>query len=151
LVPASAATTATIPTAALAAPKSLGTGEAERLELVGGVRQKGDRASAFDRRAQAPLVLGTGAGRAARFDARSIGQKPAEPVDVLVIDVVDLVDAELANASTVVVLAKVASGTAIAAAAAAAIAAGCGSSQVKPPGNSYQSSVISSVKPQAGC
>src|SRR5258706_13007372 len=54
-------------------------------------------ARALDRRLQFALVHGAGAGDAARQDLAALGHERSQQLDVLVVDIVDLVRAELAD------------------------------------------------------
>ena len=65
--------------------------------MCGGIGQKRHMPRVLQRDGQPTLVLGAGAGLAARLDLGAVGQEAAQPHQVLVVDVVDLVDAELAN------------------------------------------------------
>jgi len=53
----------------------------------------------LQRDGQATLMVGARPGLAARLDLRAVGQVPPETAHVLVVDVIDLVDAELADAA----------------------------------------------------
>src|SRR5262245_54430811 len=61
------------------------------------VRQQCEDACAHDRHAQLPLVLRAGARDAARKHLRALRHEARQQLDVLVVDVVDLVRAELAD------------------------------------------------------
>jgi hypothetical protein len=63
------------------------------------VRQQGHRARALDRVRQLALVPGAAAGDTARNDLAALGDEAAQTPDVLVVDEVDLVCAELADFS----------------------------------------------------
>src|SRR5207247_5613606 len=65
--------------------------------LVRYIRDERDLARALDRRLQLALVHRAGAGDAARQDLAALRHEWADQLDVLVIDVVDLVRAELAD------------------------------------------------------
>jgi hypothetical protein len=54
----------------------------------------------LDRRRQRALVLGAGAGLAARLDHPTIGDEAAHPWDILVVDVLDAIDAESTDLAT---------------------------------------------------
>src|SRR4051812_5061526 len=68
--------------------------------LLRHVRDEGDLAGALDRRLQLALVLGAGAGNASRQDLAALGHERPDQLHVLVVDVVDLVRAELADLAT---------------------------------------------------
>src|SRR5438067_12806110 len=65
--------------------------------LVGHIRNQRDLARALDRGLQVALVHRARAGDAARQDFAALRHERADQLDVLVIDVVDLVRAELAH------------------------------------------------------
>ena len=65
--------------------------------LICRVRQQGQLARAHDRDAQAALVLGAGSRNPPRQHLAALGDEAAQQLDVLVVDVVDLVRAELAD------------------------------------------------------
>ena len=65
--------------------------------LFAHVRHQGDRASALDGGGKLALVLGAGAGHAAGQDLAALAGEAAEPVDILVIDVLDLIHAKFAD------------------------------------------------------
>src|SRR5215831_13005051 len=64
---------------------------------VGRERQQRDGARALQGVGQRPLMLGARPGDAARQDLAPLGQEPAEAADLLVVDVVDALDAERAD------------------------------------------------------
>src|SRR5690242_16512012 len=68
-----------------------------RCASIGHVRDQGDLTRALDRRLQLPLMHRAGAGDAPREDLAALGHERADQLHVLVIDVVDLVRAELAD------------------------------------------------------
>jgi hypothetical protein len=59
--------------------------------------QQGDVAGPFDRGCQAALVRGAYAGEAARHDLPALGHKLLQQPHVLIVDIVNLFDAELAD------------------------------------------------------
>src|SRR5882757_6966941 len=61
------------------------------------VRNQRDLTCTLDRRLQLSLMLGTGTGDPARQNLAALGHKGPQQLDVLVVDVVDLVRAELAD------------------------------------------------------
>ena len=61
---------------------------------VGHERNQCDVAGPLNRKSQSSLMLGTDPGTEPGFYLRSIGNEPAYPVHVLVVDVFDVVDAE---------------------------------------------------------
>ena len=63
-------------------------------DVLGGVRQQRDVACPLQRDGQRPLVARAGAGLASRLDLAALREVAAQPRDVLVVDVADLVDAE---------------------------------------------------------
>src|ERR1041385_6275421 len=65
--------------------------------LLRHVRDEGDLARAFDCRLQLALVLGAGAGNAPRQNLAALGHERPDQLHILVVDVVDLVRAELAD------------------------------------------------------
>src|SRR5262245_13153754 len=67
------------------------------ISSVHDVRNQRDLACALDRRLQLPLVHRAGARDAARQDLAALGDERPQELDVLVVDVVDLVRAELAD------------------------------------------------------
>ncbi len=66
-------------------------------ELVRGVRQQRDRTRALDRRLQLALVEGAGARDPPRKDLPALGDEALEELDVLPVDVLELLRAELAD------------------------------------------------------
>jgi len=64
--------------------------------LVGKGQQR-DVARTLDRDGQSSLVFGTGSCLAAAFDLAAISQESAKHVCLLIVDVVDLIDAEHAD------------------------------------------------------
>src|SRR4030088_3020846 len=67
------------------------------LPLIGHIGDQCDLPRAFDRRLQLALVHGAGARNAARQNLAALGHERPNQLHVLVIDVVDLVRAELAD------------------------------------------------------
>src|SRR5688572_18277748 len=67
------------------------------MTLLRRVRNQRQLARAHQRRAQLPLVHGAGAGNAPRQDLGPLGHERHQELGVLVVDVVDLVRAELAD------------------------------------------------------
>src|SRR6478672_7630262 len=65
--------------------------------LLRHIRDERDLPGALDRRLQLALMLGAGAGDAPRQDLAALGHERTDQLDVLVVDVVDLVRAELAD------------------------------------------------------
>src|SRR4051812_30259893 len=65
--------------------------------LLRHIRDERDLAGALDRRLQLALVLGAGSGNAPRQDLAALGDERPDQLHVLVVDVVDLVRAELAD------------------------------------------------------
>src|SRR6185503_13548626 len=65
--------------------------------LVGHVGDERDLPRPLDRGLQLPLVLGAGPRDPARQDLAALGHERPDQLDVLVVDVVDLVRAELAD------------------------------------------------------
>src|SRR4051812_30655621 len=65
--------------------------------LLRHIRNERDLAGALDRRLQLALVLGAGAGNAPRQDLAALRHERPDQLHVLVVDVVDLVRAELAD------------------------------------------------------
>src|SRR5471032_2690326 len=65
--------------------------------LFGDVRNQRDLPGALDRRLQLALVLRAGSGNAPRQDLAALGHERPDELHVLVVDVVDLVRAELAD------------------------------------------------------
>src|SRR5687768_18389245 len=65
--------------------------------LISGVGQERQLARPHDRHPQPALVLRAGAGNPPRQHLASLGDEAAQQLDVLVVDVVDLVRAELAD------------------------------------------------------
>src|SRR5689334_13262490 len=59
-------------------------------------RQQGDVARLLDGIGQPPLVRGADAGNAARHDLAALGHEGVQQLHILVVDVVDLLDAEAA-------------------------------------------------------
>src|SRR5712692_1684603 len=72
-------------------------GGLQSLVLLGCVRQQRDRPGALERHGQGTLVPRTGPGDAPRQDLAAIADKPAQPRNLLVIDVVDLLRAKRAD------------------------------------------------------
>src|SRR5258707_1395449 len=68
--------------------------------LLRHIRDERDLAGALDRRLQLALVLGAGAGNAPRQDLAALGHERPDQLHILVVDVVDLVRAELADLAT---------------------------------------------------
>src|ERR1700730_7447254 len=68
--------------------------------LVRHVRNQRDLARALDCRLQLPLMHGARARDAPREDLAALGHERPDQLDVLVVDVVDLVCAELADLAT---------------------------------------------------
>src|SRR5580765_1565884 len=68
--------------------------------LLRHIRNERDLPGALDRRLQLALVLGAGSGNAPRQDLAALGHERPDQLDVLVVDVVDLVRAELADLAT---------------------------------------------------
>src|SRR6187399_703245 len=68
-------------------------------DLIGHVRNQRQLTRALDRRLQLPLVQRAGAGDPPRLDLAALGQERRQQADVLVVDVVDLLRAELAHAA----------------------------------------------------
>src|SRR5207237_9122217 len=64
------------------------------LVQLGRVRQQRDRARTLERRRQRPLMPGARPGHAPRQDLASVADKAAQARYLLVVDVVDLLDAE---------------------------------------------------------
>jgi hypothetical protein len=72
--------------------------QASRLAAAAGdKRQESDMACALDCRCQRTLVPGARAELPSRLDLAAFGNVPSQPGDVLVIDLVDVVDAERAD------------------------------------------------------
>src|SRR5215213_11166445 len=67
------------------------------LPLIRGVRQQRQLARPHDRDTQPALMLRAGAGNPPRQHLAALGNEAAQQLDVLVVDVVDLVRAELAD------------------------------------------------------
>src|SRR5262249_15499255 len=65
--------------------------------LLGRLREQRDGAGAPHRAGELPLVAGAAPGDATGRDLAALRHEVAEPADVLVVDQVDSVDAELAN------------------------------------------------------
>src|SRR4029079_11913900 len=65
--------------------------------LIGDVRQQGDLPRALDGRLKLPLVHRAGAGDSAGQNLAALRHERADKLEVLVVDVVDLVRAELAD------------------------------------------------------
>src|ERR1700694_817008 len=65
--------------------------------LFGRVREQGDRSRALEGSRERTLVAGAGACNPSRQDLAAVAHKAAEARDLLVIDVVDLLDAEAAD------------------------------------------------------
>jgi len=63
----------------------------------GHVRQQGHRAGALDGVGELPLVARAAAGDAPWDDLAALGDEGPQPADILVVDEVDLVRAELAD------------------------------------------------------
>src|SRR5215218_1309739 len=70
-----------------------------RVLLVGHVRNQRQLPGPRDRRLQRALVLGAGAGDPPRLDLAALGNERRQQPHVLVVDVVDLLRAELADAA----------------------------------------------------
>ncbi len=90
--------------------------------MIGGVWQQGEVASAFDGERQAALVPGAGAGLAARVDLPALRDEAPELARLLVVDVLDLVDAEGADFAPAETSAPAAAATTAAGAARAIVA-----------------------------
>jgi hypothetical protein len=65
--------------------------------VVSGVRQHRHETSALQRGGQHALVLCARAALAARIDLAAVADVPADATDVLVVDFLDLIDAERAD------------------------------------------------------
>ena len=65
--------------------------------VVSDKRQKRDFACTLDSLRKHSLVLGTGSGRTARKNLAAVGDKPAQQLDVLVVNKFDFVDGEETN------------------------------------------------------
>jgi len=100
ILPLIAATAAVSPFTA--STEALRARETKGLELLRGEGQQGQLAGALDGRAQPSLMLGAGSGRASRLYPRSLRQVSTKPVDVLVVNVLDLIDAKLTGLAPVV-------------------------------------------------
>src|SRR5207237_98483 len=61
------------------------------------IRNERDLTRALDGRLQLPLMHGAGTGDAPRQNLAALGHEGTEQLDVLIVDVVDLVRAELAD------------------------------------------------------
>src|SRR4051812_5322458 len=61
------------------------------------VRQEGDRARAFERRGERALMPRASAGYTPRQDLSAVADEPAQPRNLFVVDVVDLLDAKAAD------------------------------------------------------
>src|SRR5688572_18683135 len=66
--------------------------------LVRHVRNQCERARALDGRLERALVFRAGSGNTPRLDLAALGDEGRQHLDVLVRDVIDLLDAELADA-----------------------------------------------------
>src|SRR5438105_8669788 len=73
---------------------SVGRRHALALPAVGGVGEEGDRPGPLQGTGEWPLVLGAGPGDPAWKDLAPLGDEPPQAADLLVVDVVDLLDAE---------------------------------------------------------
>jgi hypothetical protein len=69
--------------------------------LIGGIRQQGDVACAFDGLSQHALVNGTIPGNSTGQNLAALGHVVRQQPQVLEVNDVDLLDAEAANAATV--------------------------------------------------
>ncbi len=67
---------------------------------MGDERNQGYVAGSLNCDTQSPLMLGANAGPASRFDLCPIGYKPPDLVDILVIDELDVLDAEGAHTAS---------------------------------------------------
>src|SRR6202035_1588826 len=74
------------------------------LVLLGRVWEKSDRAGALQRGRQRTLVAGARSRDATRKDFAAVAHESTEPRDLLVVDVVDLLDAEAADLSVLALL-----------------------------------------------
>jgi hypothetical protein len=88
---AAEAATAARPTIAIA------TTTVTRLAATFGEGEQREVPGALDRRRQRALVLGAGAGLAARLDHPTVGDEAAQARDILIVDVLDAIDAEAAD------------------------------------------------------
>src|SRR3982075_178962 len=71
--------------------------EKGRVALVGGVGEQRDVARALKRDGEPPLVAGTGSGDATRKNLAPLADEAAKARDLLVVDQMDLLHAEVAN------------------------------------------------------
>ena len=69
-------------------------------DVLGGKREQRELAGAFEGHIQRALMGGTGAGLAARLNLGAVGQETPQAPEILVVDLFDLVDAELADLAT---------------------------------------------------
>ena len=67
--------------------------------MLGSVRQQGQEAGALHGFGDSALMASAGAGAAPRIDLAGVGDKPAQQIDVLVVDLVDFIRAERADAA----------------------------------------------------
>jgi hypothetical protein len=70
------------------------------LASLRGLGQERDGASAADGAGQLPLMPGAAARDAARGDLAALRDEVAQAADILVVDQIDAIDAELANLAT---------------------------------------------------
>lgn len=68
-------------------------------DVLGRVRQEREVPRALDGGGEGSLVLGTGTGLAASFDAGAVRNKPAKEADVLVVDDLDVIGAHDTDAA----------------------------------------------------
>src|SRR5205823_13320783 len=69
-------------------------------EVLRRVRQERDVPGTLERGCQHALVSGAGSRLAARLDLRALGEIAPEAIDLLVVDALGLVDAEVADLAT---------------------------------------------------
>jgi hypothetical protein len=67
--------------------------------VLGRERQQGNCPGPFDRHGKPPLVAGARTGASARFNLALVGNEAAQHVDILVVDPLNLLYAECANAA----------------------------------------------------
>src|SRR5437763_7868887 len=93
--------------------------------VPGGIRQQRELARPFEGRGEPALVLGTGAGLAARLDLAALGEEAAQARRILVVDALDVVNAEAADAATTAIPSPLAPSLAACTRATAGGAMGC--------------------------
>src|ERR671928_800326 len=69
-------------------------------DMPGGIRQQRQLARPFEGRGEPALMLGTGAGLAARLDLAALREEAAQARRILVVDALHVVNTEAADAAT---------------------------------------------------